>query len=224
MVNPAVRVLFLGKRDDLYGARARTWCEQQGWEVQYLDGAWGDPLPQAAREWEGDLIISYLSRWVVPASVLGRARVAAINFHPATPEYPGIGCNNFALYDGAATYGATCHHMAATVDTGRIIDVTRFRVAADETVASLLQRTYAAMWAQFEKVMTGYLHAGVFPVSAEQWTRPPFTRVQFEALRRIDPGMPADEVARRVRATDYPPYGPYVELYGFKFKLAKDPV
>ena len=58
----------------------------------------------------------------------------------------------------------------------------------------------------------------------ERWTRPPFTRVQFEALRRIDPGMPADEVRRRVRATDYPPYGPYVELHGFKFKLAKDPV
>jgi methionyl-tRNA formyltransferase len=114
--------------------------------------------------------------------------------------------------------------MAATVDTGRIIDVARFPVAADETVASLLQRTYAAMSAQFQRVMDGFLRTGEFPVSAQQWTRKPFTRVQFEALRRIDPGMPADEVARRVRATDYPPYGPYVELHGFKFKLAKDPV
>lgn len=224
MVNPAIRVLFLGKRDDPHGARAGAWCKQQGWDVQYLDGAWGDPLPQAARDWQGDLIISYLSRWVVPAGVLARAGVAAINFHPATPEYPGIGCNNFALYEGAATYGATCHHMAATVDTGRIIDVTRFPVAADETVASLLLRTYAAMAAQFEQVMTRFLSTGVFPVSAEQWTREPFTRAQFEALRRIDPGMPVDEVTRRVRATDYPPYGPYVELHGFKFKLAKDPV
>lgn len=224
MVNPALRVLFLGKREDPHCAHARAWCEKHFSAVQYFDGGWGDPLPQAARDWEGDLIISYLSRWVVPASVLGRARVAAINFHPATPEYPGIGCNNFALYEGAATYGATCHHMAARVDTGRIIDVTRFPVAVDETVASLLQRTYAAMSAQFEQVMTGFMRTGEFPASNERWTRPPFTRVQFEALRRIDPGMPADEVRRRVRATDYPPYGPYVELHGFKFKLAKDPV
>lgn len=219
MVTSGLRVLFLGKRGDERCARARQWCERHFAAVDYFDGDWGDPLPEAARQWRGDVIVSYLCRWVVPAQLLERAAVAAINFHPATPEYPGIGCNNFALYENAPTYGATCHHMAARVDTGGIIQVRRFALAPRESVATLLERTYAAMAELFEDVMSGFLRTGRFPQSAETWTRPPFTRAQFEALRRIEPGMTADEVERRVRATDYPPWGPYIELHGHQFQL-----
>lgn len=219
MVNESVRVLLLGKRGDASSALAKAWCERHFGEVTYLDGGWGEPLPEEARQWQGELIVSYLSRWVIPPPLLERASVAAINFHPATPEYPGIGCNNFALYENAATYGATCHHMVARVDTGDIIQVKRFAMAPDETVASLLGRTYAAMTALFEEVMSEFARTGRFPESNERWSRPPFTRSQFEALRRIDPGMPADEVHRRVRATDYPPWGPYVQVHGHIFQL-----
>jgi hypothetical protein len=59
MVNPVVGVLFLGKRDDVHCSIARAWCENHFSEVQYFDGVWGDPLPQAARDWQGDLIISH---------------------------------------------------------------------------------------------------------------------------------------------------------------------
>ncbi len=88
----------------------------------------GRSTAREARSWQGDYIISYLSRWVVPAELLERARRAAVNFHPASPDYPGIGCNNFALYENAAEYGVTCHHMAPRVDSGEIIAVRRFPV------------------------------------------------------------------------------------------------
>jgi len=222
MVKQSLRVLFLGKQGDAACGRARSWCQERFTDVAYFDGRWGEPLPDEARVWEGDLIISYLSRWVVPRELLGRATVAAINFHPASPEYPGIGCNNFALYEGAASYGATCHHMAAAVDTGPIIQVVRFPLEPQDCVATLLERTYAAMEKLFVEVMQRFVAEGRFPAAAEQWTRPPFTRAQFEALRRISPDMPAEEVARRVRATDYPPWGPYVELHGFRFQLVRE--
>ena len=56
------------------------------------------PFPKEAKKWQGDYIISYLSRWIVPSYLLNNAKIASFNFHPASPEYPGIGCNNFALY------------------------------------------------------------------------------------------------------------------------------
>ena len=105
-------LLFLGKADDPDCARALEFCQQAFAPVTYCLGKWGDPLPGKVQEWEGDYIVSYLSRWVVPDALLKRARKAAINFHPASPEYPGIGCNNFALYENASEYGVTCHHMA----------------------------------------------------------------------------------------------------------------
>lgn len=213
------RVLLLGKRDSPDCERVLDYCREAFIEVTYCDGQWGDPLPEAARAWQGDLIISYLCRWVIPAGLLERARVAAINFHPATPEYPGIGCNNFALYEGAPTYGATCHHMVARVDAGQVIAVTRFSISETETVASLLKQTYHVMLDLFMAVMNEFREKQEFPKSDERWTRAPFTREQFNALCSVDCGMTADEVHRRVRATSYPPYGPHVELHGYRFKL-----
>ena len=37
-------------------------------------------------------------------NLLKKAKKSAVNFHPASPDYPGIGCNNFALYDNAYLY------------------------------------------------------------------------------------------------------------------------
>ena len=71
--------------------------------------------------------MSYLI-WVVPEWLLRKAKIAAINFHPASPDYPGIGCRNFALYENAKEYGVTCHHMSATIDTGSIIEIKRFPI------------------------------------------------------------------------------------------------
>ncbi len=98
-------LLFLGKTDDPYCARALEFCQENFAQVSYSLGKWGDPLSDDIRRWEGDYIISFLSRWVVPEEILKHARKAAINFHPASPEYPGIGCNNFALYENAKEYG-----------------------------------------------------------------------------------------------------------------------
>jgi methionyl-tRNA formyltransferase len=211
-------LLFLGKADDPYCERALKFCQQRFARVTFCLGRWGDPLPAAIRAWEGDYIISYLSRWVVPADLLQRARRAAINFHPASPEYPGIGCNNFALYEGATEYGVTCHHMAEKVDTGAIIAVRRFPVYPEDNVASLLQRTYEHQIELFYEIVGLLAEGKELPLSAEKWTRPPFTRKQFNELFRITAEMSRDEIARRIRATSFQQWQPYIELHGFRFE------
>jgi methionyl-tRNA formyltransferase len=179
-------------------------------------------LPSAIQNWEGDYIVSYLSRWVVPDALLKRALKAAINFHPASPEYPGIGCNNFALYENASEYGVTCHHMAAKVDTGRIIAVRRFPVYAEDDVAALLRRTYENQMALFFEIVQLMAEGKELPVSEEKWTRAPFTRKQFNELFCITPDQSKEEIARRIRAISYGPYQPYVEIEGYRFEYKPD--
>ncbi len=65
-------LLFLGKADDPDCARALEFCQQAFAPVTYCLGKWGDPLPGEVQEWEGDYIVSYLSRWVVPDALLKR--------------------------------------------------------------------------------------------------------------------------------------------------------
>lgn len=215
-------ILFLGKAGDPDCARALEYCGQNFAPLTACLGQWGDPLPAQARAWEGDYIVSYLSRWVVPEELLKRARKAAINFHPASPEYPGIGCNNFALYEDASSYGVTCHHMAAKVDTGGIIAVRRFPVHPDDNVASLLKRTYENQIALFFEIAGLMADGKELPASTEKWARPPFTRAQFNELFRITPGMPRAEIARRVRAVSFGEYQPYVEIEGYRFEYKPD--
>lgn len=218
MIQNHFSLLFLGKEGDADCARALEFCQQNFAQVTYCLGKWGDPLPDPIREWEGDYIISYLSRWVVPDDLLKRARKAAINFHPASPDYPGIGCNNFALYEGVKEYGVTCHHMARRVDTGGIIAVKRFPIRPEDDVAALLKRTYENQIALFYEIAKLLAEGKGLPVSQEKWTRPPFTRSQFNELFRITPEMSGAEIARRVRAISFGSWQPYVEIQGYRFE------
>jgi methionyl-tRNA formyltransferase len=215
-------ILFLGKEQDLHCTRALDFCLKHFQNVTAFAGKWGDRLPAAAKEWTGDYIISYLSRWVVPASLLQRAREAAFNFHPGSPDYPGIGCINFALYEDAAQYGVTCHHMETQVDTGGIIAVKRFPIFQADTVHSLLTRTHDFQLALFYEVMGGIVAGKPLAVSEEKWTRTAFTRKEFDKLGRITIEMDPAEIARRVRATSFGIYQPVVEVGGFTFELKPD--
>lgn len=213
-------VLFLGKADDEYTARALATTKATFGRVESFLGRWGDPWPKEARDWSGDWVISYLSRWVVPNDLLKQARIAAINFHPGPPEYPGVGCTNFAIYDGAREYGVTCHHMTASIDSGRIVAVQRFPVDDGETLYELHCRTQEHLIELFESLMRDLVAGKPLPESEEAWARPAYTRQEFEALRRIDPTMPEEEIARRVRATRFPNMpGAYLELAGHRFEV-----
>ena len=218
MAKSTSSLLFLGKADDPDCARALEYCQKNFSNVTYCLGKWGDPLPENIRKWEGDYIISYLSRWVIPQELLDRAKIAAINFHPASPEYPGIGCNNFALYEDAKEYGVTCHHMAGKVDTGRIIKVRRFPIHPEDGVDELLTRTYENQMALFFEVAQTMAEGKILPTSAETWTRPPFSRKQFDELFRITSNMGQQEIARRVRAISYKHWQPYIDLGEFRFE------
>jgi len=215
-------LLFLGKADDSYCTRALRFCQQNFAKVSYALGKWGDSLSDDIRRWEGDYIVSFLSRWVVPEEILKHAKKSAINFHPASPEYPGIGCNNFALYENAKEYGVTCHHMAAKVDTGRIIAVRRFPIYPEDDVAALLNRTYENQIALFFEIAQLMAEGADLPVSHELWTRPPFTRKQFNELFKITPDMLKEEIARRIRAISYDTWQPYMEIEGFRFEYKPD--
>jgi methionyl-tRNA formyltransferase len=212
-------ILFLGKKNDAYCDRALKFVEDNFENVTCYYSAWGEEMPSAIKDWSGDYILSYLCRWVVPVSVIEAANKEAINFHPASPDYPGIGCNNYALYENASAYGATCHYMAGRVDTGKIIAVKRFPVFATDDVSTLLQRTYEFQLVLFYEVVGKILEGKALPESDEHWTRPPRSRKEFNQLGIIDPAMSDEEIARRVRAVSYGMFQPAIEIAGLRFEL-----
>lgn len=213
-------MLFIGKDGDAWCDKAREFAARHFEGFEYVSGKRCDPTPGEFSTWRGDYVISYLSQWIIPAELLSRAEIAAINFHPGPPEYPGIGCTNFAIYNQEKVFGVTCHHMAPKVDTGKIIAVRRFPLLESDSVYTLTQRCYENIFALFMEVMSGISEGKPLPESSETWVREPYRRSELNALCRITPDMPEDEVRRRVRAVTFPGApGAYIEIGGCRFEF-----
>ena len=218
----APSLLMIGKKDDTHCAKAMQHAGAVFGETEFRLAQRGDAWPDDIDGWKGDYVISYLSPFIVPKAVLERVRRAAINFHPGPPEYPGIGCTNFAIYNGETEFGVTCHHMAAQVDTGAIVAVNRFPLSPGDSVLALTRRCYEAILEMFFEISSLIAADKPLPTSAETWRRKPYKRRELDALCRITGDMKADEVTRRVRAVTYPGApGAFIDVHGYRF--AHDP-
>ncbi|ATA26057.1 hypothetical protein BIY26_19240 [Brenneria goodwinii] len=91
--------------------------------------------------WRGDWIISFKSDLILPEHVLSHAGKGAINFHPSSPKYRGLGGYHYAIDNHDACFGATCHYMDKYIDHGQIIQTAEFRLSPTETPEMLRYRT-----------------------------------------------------------------------------------
>jgi len=198
-----LKILFIGKENDTYCREAADFVSLHFENTTIVTGKRGDDFPEEAKKWKGDIIISYLSQWIIPRAVLENAGMAALNFHPGPPEYPGIGCTNFAIYNREKIFGVTCHHMAAQVDTGKIVAVKRFPLFEDDTVYSITWRCYAIILALFYEIFYTIIQVEPLPESIEHWNRKPFLRKELDDLCRLTPDMNSEETERRIKATHY---------------------
>lgn len=198
-----------------------------GFDVVFVESQGrGESLPDHVRDWHGDYILCFRSLFVLPGWLIDRARVAAINFHPAPVEYPGSGCLNFALYDNASHYGVTAHIMNEKVDNGAIIECRRFPIVPNDTVDSLLARTHAKLLDLFFDLVTDLALDGeealagkLCDAAGEKWSGEARRMRDFEKLKVIPPDVTEAELVRLIRATYTERFPPVVRMHGFDFVL-----
>jgi Methionyl-tRNA formyltransferase len=218
-----IKVLLFSKEQNVfcdYAEAILRSCFESG-EYISVRGKVGDPLDEKLCTYHPDYIISFVSPWIIPGTLLDSARTAAINFHPGSPEYPGIGCYNFALYENNSKYGVTAHYMKEKVDSGDIIMTSYFDIAPFETVETLKLKSMNHLLYCYEKILSYISQDIPLPVSNETWKRKPFTRKEMLGLFEIDPQKHDEaEIERRIRAAAYPGNtGAYVTVANHKFYL-----
>lgn len=214
-----LNILFVCKKGNLFAERVASWLLKEFPNTMIFAGDRNEPLPDKVVNWSGDIILSFMSSWIFPPQLLNNARLAAINFHPGSPEYPGTGCTNFAVYNNEKEYGVTCHHMKSMVDTGSIIMVKRFTIKPEDSVYSITQHCYQLLEEIFYEVMECFREGKDIPVSTEKWKRKPYTRKELNELCEIKPDMSKEEVERRIRATTYEFPWAFTRINGHVFKL-----
>ena len=128
-------------------------------------------------------LIAFATPAIVPAGVLDALGYGAYNFHPGPPAYPGWAPAHFALYEGAAEFGATVHAMARRVDSGPIVEAVHFPIPADLDVQGLEGLAYAHL-AQLFWRLAKYLatETDLLPHSSLQWRTRAYSRRAYRAI------------------------------------------
>ncbi len=218
-----LKVLMFSKKTNIFCDYAEIILKSYFKDSEFISirGNVGDKPEDEWCSYEPDYVISFVSPWIIPKSILNSAKKAAINFHPGSPDYPGTGCYNFALYEGSEKYGVTVHHMKEKVDTGDIIMTSYFDISPFETVETMKLKSMNHLLFCFEKILSYILAGDPLPVSDEVWNRKPFTRKGMYELFEIDPSKhDKEEIARRIRAAEYPgSKGAFVSVDNNKFYL-----
>ena len=218
-----MKICFLTKKVKPGVKDAITFTKIISTEIDVYYGDTNDPFPESVAKNKYDLILSYISPWIVPKTVLDKTKRWNINFHPGPPEYPGIGCFNFAIFDSAKHFGATAHIMEPKVDTGEIIGVKRFSMIEKETVETLSKKTYEAQLSLYKDIIDYIMVNNCLPKCDETWKRKPFTRSELEYLATIKMNMSEKEIEERIRATYYTGKpAPFIELHGHRFEYNPD--
>lgn len=187
--------------------------------VRVFKGSVGDKFPEQAYSGKYDICFSYMSPWIIPQKMLLRIKEFAVNFHPGPPEYRGIGCTNFAIYNNETKYGVTAHFMEPKVDSGEIINVRYFPILPEDTLFSLTQKCYKQALKLFYDVLDYYIKYGKLPKSNKKWSRRLYTRQELNELCRIRNRMSPIEVKKRIKATNFPNMPKaYIQMSGYRFE------
>ena len=223
----SVRVLFFGRSGCEGTSKALSLLETLGCDITFVNSKGrGESLPEDIGYWDGDFIFCFRSLFVLPKYLIDKAKIAAVNFHPAPVEYPGSGCLNFALYDNASKYGVTAHVMNEKVDNGAILRCERFPILPSDTVDSLLERTHFKLLSLFVEIATDLILGGkksldemVLAASSEKWRGEATKMKDLEKLQVVPLDVSEFQLKNIIRATYTENFPPYIKLHGYEFVL-----
>jgi methionyl-tRNA formyltransferase len=219
------KILFFGGSDCVHSQMVHQWLSEHTENLEVIFSAdRKNRIPDHILNWSGDYIICFRSYFILPQDLIDRAKIAAINFHPGSPEYPGSGSASWALYNNNKEFGVTAHVMHATIDSGPILDVLTFPVLELDNVVSLSQRSRMFLYDLFLRVMNNILliqdYINIRKLSSQYtWSSLPHKINEINQLQKISPDIDRTELEKIIRATATGKFNPYIELHGYKFRL-----
>ena len=180
-----------------------------------------EQLEEVSRPGIGNmLLVSASTGVIVPGHVLDRFAAGAVNFHGASPAYPGRDPHHFAAYDQCGVYGATAHIMTERVDEGPILDVEEEAVEPGAGPDAYLATGHRCVMRLIGRVIPRIVAGTVRAVPGLEWRGNKTTRRDFMALCQIDPLSNEEEIARRIRAVEMAGYAnAQLDVAGYRFRI-----
>jgi|10_taG_2_1085330.scaffolds.fasta_scaffold22800_3 methionyl-tRNA formyltransferase len=217
-----MRVLFFGYEGCEHSKDAYNYLKQFNCE---LTAVWSssrkDKILEEIFSWQGDYIFSFLNYLILPSKLLKRAKYS-INFHPASPEYPGSGMSSWAIYDGSKDYGVTAHLINEKIDGGDILMVKRFSILGNDNAISLLSRAkkfcLILFYELIEKLFIDKTSIeALVGTNEENWVGEARKIKEVDRMSEISSDIDSQELEKRIRAFHTERFPVHTYLNGRRF-------
>ena len=215
------KILFLKRDKDLFAKKIISELKKRSKHLSVIST--DKSKVQTKNNIKFDFIFAFRSHHILKKKLIKKAKYAAINFHPGPPEYRGIGCVNYALYEKSRNYGATAYLIDEKIDHGRIIDVKIFKIRKADSVESLLNRTYKIQVKQAIQIISslsrdpGNLKKMLKKNKEKRWSKKIKKRIFLNKFYKINKNISRVDLKRKIRATATKKFKPYLTLHGMKF-------
>ncbi len=218
-------ILFFGRKFDKYSKNLNKILKKK---VKNVKTIWSDGKTNKislSLDQKYDFIICFRSNYILTQKQIKLANIAAINFHPGTPKYRGIGCINLALLNNEKEYGSTAHLMNKKIDAGKIIDVSKIKISKNDNLESLIKKTHKNMYNQSKFLLKhiladhNNLNKFIDKCKIYKWSKKLMTRKKLNKLYKLNFKNKKINIQEYNRSLSYKQYKPYFEIDGFIFKL-----
>lgn len=140
-------ILFCCRENEKYSNRISKYLISKTNLKIFKSKTYYEKLPKKFYKFDYDYIINFRSYLILDKKILNRSKIA-INFHPSLPKYRGVGCANYAIMNNDRHFGSTIHLIGKKIDSGRIINVKKFKVSKNITLDNMLKKTHKSMYYQ----------------------------------------------------------------------------
>ena len=218
-----MKILFVGKKDCSYSLNAFEYLQKLGHNITVV---WSEKrnqkFSQEILSWEGDYLFCFHSHIIVPKILLDRVKTS-INFHPGSPDHPGSGMVNWALYNNSKEFGVTVHLIDDKIDHGNILRVKRFKILDGDNIESLIDRTKSYSISLFYDIIQEILidHKTIDELldesKNEKWNCESRKIDQVNKMSIVDINIDSDELDRRIKSFHSKQFPLSLYLHGRKF-------
>ena len=233
MIKSDLKVLLFARKRDVFSERLYKYLK---YNFKIVDVIWsraiGEKIEKKNLKKGYDFIFCFRSYFILDRFDLKKANIAAINFHPATPEYRGYGGANFAILDNAKYFGNTIHFMNEKIDQGKIISVDRFKINKSTTIETLTLTNYKKMLEHAKKIINkikdgdlSNLRQTIKNNVSEKWSKKIYRKKDLDKLFNINyknEFLNKEDFDRIIRSTSFGKFQPYIKIHGHVFILKND--
>lgn len=201
-------------------ARVADVAAEHGIPVAYVDQQVDAELAARVAHLAPDYLFSFYFRRMLPAELLGAARIAALNMHGSLlPRYRGRVPTNWAVLNGERETGATLHIMEAKPDAGDIVAQQAVPILPDDTARDVFDKVTVAAEIALWNVLPQLMRADV-PRRANDLAAGSYFGGRKPEDGRIDWTQPASRIYNLIRAVAPPYPGAFFDLGGRRFIVA----